>query len=79
MGIEYKISGKLPASFDSKKFLTNLNNPRDKNGWSAFEVSSEGDGFYFCDNCWSEEATKAFRKIIDEVLRVSGSVTIGEC
>ncbi len=76
MGLEYNIRCELPNNYDAAEFISRLDNPRDEAGWVAFTVSVESYGFYFCDNCNSEAATKAFRRIIDEALIHSEKVTI---
>jgi hypothetical protein len=78
MGIEYSIRCQLPKNYDAQTFFSRLDNPKDQNGWTAFVVSLEPYGFYFCDNCWSEQATKAFRRIVDEALLHSDTVTIDQ-
>ena len=78
MGIEYSIKCNLPEFCEPEMIISKLNNPTDQNGWSAFTVSVAVDGFYFCDNGWSETSTKAFRELIDFALMHSSEVIIND-
>ena len=78
MGIEYNIKFNIPANFDFDKFKTKLNNPVENN-WPAFNLDMNESGFYFCDHTGQQEvAALALRKIIDEALSYSQSITIEE-
>jgi len=50
----------------------------DPSGWSAFVVLEIDVGVYFCDNCWSDQVPIVMRRIIDEVISLTGEITICE-
>ncbi|HBE67746.1 MAG TPA: hypothetical protein DDW52_06310 [Planctomycetaceae bacterium] len=78
MGIEYHIRCQLKPDIDHAEFLDRLENPTDADGWSAFTVSLEEFGFYFCDNCWSDAASIGFHRLVDYALSNSESVVVEE-
>ncbi|PHS19044.1 MAG: hypothetical protein COA78_01385 [Blastopirellula sp.] len=78
MGIEYNIRCKLPEKSKAEEILSSLHNPTDENGWTAFNVSVEAEGYYFCDNGKSDASDRALRQLIDAALLYSDSVTIDE-
>lgn len=68
-------------SYDTDRKLYNLRTPGSQkpedfpDGYAALEP----DGIYFCDNLTAtDDAAKILRRLIDEALRISDSVTIHE-
>ena len=78
MGKEYLIACNLPDRIDPQQLLDTLANPSNTDGWTAFTASVETEGFYFCDNCWSDAATVALRKLIDSALLHCDEVSVRE-
>jgi hypothetical protein len=77
MGFEYNIRYR-PADVNAwADFVARLDNPV-ASDWPAFQVELTDRGVYFCDNGRSEAAAVALRRIIDEALLHSDSVTIDE-
>ena len=94
MGIEYKIKcEKVPdfdaflrrqpffESYDTERKLYNLRMPGSQKSEDFPDgyATLESDGIYFCDNLTAkDDAAKILRRLIDEALRFSESITIHE-
>ena len=78
MGIEYNIRYQPADRSAWEAFVGRLHNPTSPQGWQAFTVELSARGVYFCDHNWSDAATVALRRIVDEALSHSDSVVIEE-
>ena len=80
MGIEYKIKFAVPENYDPTSLFDGLPSPIDEDSKTEiYNYSIEADGFYFLDQLANHEvASVAFRRFIDEALRLSQSVNIFE-
>ena len=76
MGVEYHIKFQKPKGYDLKTFLAGLENPKNTFGSKAFTAKEIKEGLYFCDHCWSEKASVAFKRIVDEMLYRSDKVIV---
>ena len=80
MGIEYKIKFSVPDNYDPSSFLSRLPSPLERSGeHEIYNYAVEADGFYFVDHLVNAQvASLAFRRFVDEALRLSAVVQIME-
>jgi len=80
MGIEYKIKFAVPADYEPASLLQRLPSPIDRRTMAEiYNYSIEADGFYFVDHLVDRAiAAVALRSLLDEALRFSPSIEIGE-
>ena len=80
MGLEYKIKCTIPAGYDPAVLLRKLPSPINPSPMAEiYNYWIEEDGFHFVDNLVNEGvAAIAFKRFVNEALRLSDSVEIIE-
>jgi len=80
MGVEYKIKCVVPADYDPSALFRKLPSPIARKAMAEiYNYSIEADGFYFIDHLVDGSvAAVAFKRFIDEALRLSPSVEVTE-
>jgi len=80
MGVEYKIKFKVPDGYDASRLFDQLPPPFERGKMvEIYNYSVESDGFYFIDHMVNVNISSlAFRRFVDEALRLSQAVEIVE-